>query len=84
MACFKVMAIAVNHRTKSASAVQEALTRYGCNISVRLGLHEAGDVCSDSGLIILQLKGSSEETDSFTNELNSIEGVKAQTIEICS
>jgi metal-responsive CopG/Arc/MetJ family transcriptional regulator len=78
------MGIAVNHRIKNAAEVQNILTKYGCLISVRLGLHEAGNVCSDSGLIILQLTGSKEEIGAFTEELNAISGVEAKTLEICS
>lgn len=84
MSCFNIMAVAVNHRVKNATEVQSVLTKYGCIISVRLGLHEAGDVCSDSGLIILQLTGSPAEIISFTGELNSITGVEAKTMELCS
>lgn len=84
MVCFKIMGIAVNHRIKNAAEVQNILTKYGCLISVRLGLHEAGNVCSDSGLIILQLTGGSEEIAAFTEELNAISGVEAKTLEICS
>ncbi|NLI92140.1 MAG: hypothetical protein GX434_07975 [Peptococcaceae bacterium] len=84
MACFNIMAVAVNHRIKNATEVQNVLTKYGCIISVRLGLHEAGNVCSDSGIIILQLVGSREEINSFAEELNAIQGVQAKTIEICS
>jgi ribose 5-phosphate isomerase len=84
MACFNIMAVAVNHRTKNATEVQNVLTKFGCLISVRLGLHEAGNVCSDSGLIILQLAGSQEEIASFAAELNAIPGVEAKTLEICS
>jgi len=83
MACFKVMAIAVNHRVKNANAVQNVFTKYGCIISVRLGLHETGDVCADSGLIILQLSGTDDEVQAFSKELNEIDGVTAKTIELC-
>jgi ribose 5-phosphate isomerase len=84
MSCFKLMAVAVNHRAKNAAEVQGVLTKYGCLITVRLGLHEGGNVCSDSGLIILQLSGTSEETESFAGDLNSIPGVNAKFIEICT
>lgn len=84
MTCFNVMAIAVNHRNKNAAAIQDVLTKYGCSISARIGLHEAGDVCSDSGLIILQLTGKAEDFEAFSKELSQIEGVNAKLIEICS
>lgn len=84
MTCFNIMAVAVNYRTKNAVEVQNVLTKHGCIISVRLGLHETDNVCADSGLIILQLTGKHEEISSFQNDLSMIEGVSAKTIEICS
>ncbi len=82
MSTYNIMAITVNYRSKNAAGIQNIFTKYGCLIKVRLGLHEAGDVCSEVGLIILQLTGSKEEIEAFKNELNSVEGVKAETMEI--
>lgn len=79
---YHVMAVTVNYRSKNAGGIQNVFTKYGCLIKVRLGLHEAGDVCSEVGLIILQLTGTGEEITAFENELNSIEGIKAKTMEI--
>ncbi len=77
-----IMVVRVNHRTEKAVDIQNIFTKYGCSIKVRIGLHEAGDVCSDDGLIILQLIGSMDEIKSFNNELNSVEGIKANIMEI--
>ena len=55
MSCYNIMAIVINHRSKNAVQFQEVLTRHGCTIRLRLGLHEAGDVCSEEGLVLLQL-----------------------------
>ena len=84
MACYNIMAVIINHRSKNAVKFQEALTKHGCKIKMRLGLHEAGDVCSEEGLIILQLAGSNEEIDALQADLNSIEGIKASNLNICS
>lgn len=84
MACYNIMAVVVNHRLENALEVQRVLTKYGCIIRMRLGMHEAGDVCSQEGLIIMQLSGTNEEIMNFESELNSIQGVKANHIEICS
>lgn len=82
MSCYNVMAVLVNHRSKKAPEMQEVLTRHGCIIKVRLGLHEAGDACSEEGLIILQLCGSKEAIKALEEELNGLEGVKARNMEI--
>ncbi|MCX7921540.1 MAG: hypothetical protein N3B21_05920 [Clostridia bacterium] len=84
MACYNIMAVIINHRTQKAIKVQEVLTNHGCSIKMRLGLHEAGDVCSDEGLVILQLCGDDNEVKALESDLNSLEGVKAKTINICS
>ncbi|HHY03801.1 MAG TPA: ribose-5-phosphate isomerase A [Thermoanaerobacterales bacterium] len=83
MACYNIMAVLVNHRSKNASDVQETLTKHGCNIKMRLGLHEAENVCSEEGLIILQLSDE-KEAKVLEKELNEIPGVNAKTIELCS
>ncbi len=44
---FSIMAIKISPRNEIAPKVQEILTRNGCIIKTRLGLHEAtNDSCS--------------------------------------
>lgn len=76
------MAVLINHRSKKAPTVQEVFTKHGCSIKMRLGLHEAGDVCSEEGLVILQLTGEKNDIKALEDELNGIEGVKAKTMSI--
>lgn len=84
MACYNIMTILVNHRSKNTNELQKVLTKYGCMVKVRLGLHEAENVCSEEGLIILQLNGSNGEIEEFKKELNSLEGILAKSVEMCS
>jgi hypothetical protein len=77
-----IMAVTVDYRSKKAGDIQSVFSKYGCLIKVRLGLHEAGDVCSENGLIILQLTGEKTEILSFKNELSAIEGIKVNIMEI--
>ena len=79
---FTIMAISLNQRSTQAPKFQEVLTRFGCNIKMRLGLHEAGDACSDQGLIILQLTGAKDEIKALEENLNNIEGIKLKIIEL--
>lgn len=79
---YEMLLIKIDSRTKNAQVVQSLLTEYGCNIKVRLGLHEAGSVCSSSGLIILQLAGEEKTLDDFTDRLSMIDGVTAKRISI--
>lgn len=84
MSCYHLMAVLINHRVENAVQVQQALTKHGCIIKVRLGLHETDNVCADDGLVLLQLGGSEEERKALENELNAIPGVKAKSLDICS
>ena len=76
----RIMAIRTDKRRDVAEKLQKVLTTFGCNISLRLGLHEAGLVCSDSGLILLVLTGPEEEIAQFEQALNQLEGVRHQTM----
>ena len=74
----KIMLIAMEERHSNAVKVQKLLTKYGCHIKVRLGLHEADKVCSPCGVIILQLTDHPKETRELRDKLNEIDGVKAK------
>lgn len=77
--CSTIMAISQEQRIETATQVQDVLTKYGCYIRVRLGLHEAAiDSCSPSGLILLQLCGSFDELQTLEQELTAIPNVKVK------
>ena len=84
MACHNIMAVLINHRSKKAPEVQTVLTKHGCAIKMRLGLHETDDVCSEEGLVLLHMGGNSEQIKALEDELNTLEGIKASTLSICS
>ena len=84
MACYNIMAVLLEKRIEGAVDVQNVFTKYGCIVKVRLGLHETSNVCSNEGLIILQLDGDKKEIQAFEDQLTSIEGVKVKVMEICS
>ena len=84
MSCYNLMGVVINHRSKNAKEVQETLTKHGCIIKMRLGLHEADNACSEEGLVLLQLGGDETERGNLEEDLNSIKGVKAKSLEICS
>ena len=79
---YNVMAVVVNHRSKNSTEIQKVFTEYGCLIKMRLGLHEAGSVCSEDGLIILQLDGERAEIECLRDALNDIGGVSAKNMEV--
>ena len=55
----KILGLHLTDRVKEAIKVQDVLTKFGCSIKTRLGLHDVNDdVCSTNGIIILELCGS--------------------------
>jgi hypothetical protein len=76
------MAVTISKRIAEAVKVQQALTRHGCIIKLRVGLHEAGDVCADDGLVLLHLCGTKKEIAGLKTDLNKIKGVKAKTMTV--
>lgn len=79
MAKYSMMGIVVSKRRAQATHVQEVLTRHGCLIKARLGLHETGDACAEDGLMILQLV-ESDQNDELCADLNALEGVTAELV----
>ena len=75
----RILGILVNDREKTADTVQNVLTKYGCSIRTRLGLHDLEmPACGTCGLILLELTGDVNECLRLENELWAIEGVKVQ------
>lgn len=75
-----IFGVQVSHRTESVPAVQAVLTKYGCNIRTRLGLHDADSTsCSPSGLLLVDVFGP--ETEDFYAELSALKGVDLQRMD---
>mgnify|MGYP000956919530 CR=1 FL=1 len=71
-----ILGILITDRVQKVMDVQSILTKYGCNIKTRLGLHEVvQDYCSQQGLILLELTGTTEEFYKLENELMAIPGL---------
>jgi len=71
-----ILGIHIAQRTKHTAKVQQVLTKHGCSIRARLGLHEASaDVCSPNGLILLDVVGSATE---LAGALAAIPGVEVK------
>ena len=75
----KILGIYVNRSKDDTHRIQEILTRYGCSIRTRLGLHDSDDeYYDDRGLIILELYGDPDEATRLENELLEIDYVEVQ------
>jgi len=83
MNCYSIIAMRLQQRVQTATTVQETLTKFGCNIKTRLGLHDVSeDYCANDGLVILQVCGDSKEIKAMLEALNKISGVKAKLIDL--
>jgi len=81
--CSMIVAILQERRVETAPKVQDILTEYGCDIRVRLGLHDAGmDSCSNTGLILLQFCGGKDKAQELQQKLQSLPNVKAKSMSL--
>lgn len=79
-----LMGIHINDRMESAVKVQEILTKCGCLIKTRLGLHEFldEDRCSSHGLIILELRDDEKANQDLMAKVNEVSGVTAKLMDL--
>jgi len=83
MSCYYIIGVRLENRIGNAVKFQEVLTKNGCRIKTRLGLHEVSDdTCSNDGIVILQPYGNKDDVEALVNELNSLEGIKARYIDL--
>ncbi|GLC31688.1 hypothetical protein [Clostridium omnivorum] len=74
-----IMALTIDPRADHAPQVQTVLTKHGCIIKTRLGLHEADEnFCANRGLILLHVQGQKEDVNTLEKELEDVEGVKVK------
>ena len=74
-----ILGIRLRDRRQRAPNLQEILTRHGCCIRTRIGLHEVSDdLCSPCGTILLELHGRPEAVQALENDLRTCEGLALQ------
>ena len=79
---YRIIGIKIFDRIKEAGNVQKVLTKYGCSIKTRVGLHEVSEKhCSTSGLIIIELTGPEADQLKLADELNQIQGISVRSME---
>lgn len=77
-----IMGIEIADREKEAVKVQGLLTKHGCIIKTRLGLHDTDNTCSQNGFLLLEFVHETlGEFSELENELNSLDGVIAKRME---
>ncbi len=83
MSCYYLIGIRMDNRVGNAARLQETLTKNGCKIRARLGLHDVSeDACANDGLIVLQPCGEKAEIERLVKELNALEGVAAKLMDL--
>jgi hypothetical protein len=75
-----IFGIHISQRTQNVPAVQACLTKYGCSIRTRLGIHDADSTsCSPSGVVLVDVIG--EDAAEFYAELEALEGIDLQRMD---
>ena len=78
-----ILLVLLGKRSNVAMDFQKVLTNYGCYIKTRLGLHEASeDMCTETGLVILELIGKKKKHKKLLKELNEHKFISAQLVEM--
>lgn len=77
-----ILIIKTSNRRGNVPSLQKVLTEFGCLVKTRLGLHEAGNVCSDEGLIILHLVDDEAEVKRFEEALGELDHIKFKLVQI--
>ncbi len=76
-----ILAVHITDRVKKAPKIQQVLSKYGCSIKTRLGLHEASsDFCSPNGLVLLEMLDDAKTVKALQAELEKIVGVETKRI----
>lgn len=75
----KILGVKLNHRVNTAVTFQEVITKHGCIIKSRIGLHNVENgTCSPSGVILLEV--ISDNTEELEQDLKKIEGLELQSM----
>ena len=74
-----ILGIQLANRARLAQEVQKLLTKYGCSIKTRVGMHDVhGGKCSPTGIILLEMFGNEKPINEMVKKLNSLKGVKVK------
>lgn len=78
-----ILLILIGKRKEEAVKIQQILTAWGCIIKTRLGIHDGVlENCSDEGLLILELYGSSEQKNELARKVSVLSGVNSKLVEL--
>lgn len=73
-----ILGVKLNQRTENSVKFQEIVTRFGCSIRTRIGLHYAGkNSCSPYGIILLEIIND-EDSIQIEKSLLEIDEIEIQ------
>ncbi|MGM9993828.1 MAG: hypothetical protein ACI37R_03755 [Candidatus Avigastranaerophilus sp.] len=72
-----IIGIKLNDKGNNAIELQRILTDFGCDIKLRIGINNASFLCSDTGIILLQVENR-ESAIRLENSLINISGIELE------
>lgn len=74
-----ILGIHIQDRVSQVPDIQKIFTQYGCQIKMRLGIHDVDkNACSPSGIILLDTIGEPGQIDQLMKAMNKMDGVEIQ------
>jgi hypothetical protein len=75
----RILGVMINEPSKDSEKIQNILTKYGCSIRTRLGMHDMDEeYATETGLMLLELTSDLQECLRLENELLELNGVDVQ------
>lgn len=76
-----ILGIKTDNRSETALRIQRVLTKFGCFIRTRLGLHSSKTAdCTEYGLLLLEITNKEKSVD-IEQMLLDIDGIEIQRME---
>ena len=74
-----IIGVLLVNRTSTASKFQEVITKHGCSIKTRIGLHTVTtEKCSTEGVILLETTGTEQEIKELEDSIKTVPGAQVQ------
>lgn len=81
-----ILGVLLQNRTNTATTFQEVISRHGCKIKTRIGLHNVSSTsCSTDGVILLEVLGEDDEITSLIEDIKAtIPNAQVQQMTFCA
>jgi hypothetical protein len=79
MADTTILGVLLRKRTQTSESFQEIISRHGCIIKTRIGIHNvSNNVCSQDGVILLDVIGDNAAISALEKDIMAIDGAEIQ------